>query len=75
MNENGSCGTCRFSTVMSQVGLEARYCRCAPPNLVLLPADPGLRIQRGPMNMNVAGLWPPVADDAWCGKFEPESTQ
>jgi hypothetical protein len=58
------CLDCRFSRKAQQLGAIALFCRVNPPQIQITPA-PG---KQGGSYM--AGVWPPVQEGDWCGKFE-----
>jgi hypothetical protein len=67
-----ACSRCRYATFATQMGAKALFCHAEPPTLAMLPAQRNVHARD--IGFNMAGMWPPVEADGWCGKFEQEST-
>lgn len=66
LSSRGTCKGCQHSRLTEQLGGKGLYCHCNPPQFVMMPMPRG---QGQPGQMQMHGLWPPVADIDNCGQF------
>lgn len=60
-----SCAQCKFGELRADGGVQ---CRRYPPQMMLLPAPRTVADPDG-VGVQVQGMFPAMAPDAWCGEY------